>query len=70
VISTHDLELVRLADENPAITNYHFREEIIGGRMVFDFRLRPGTISNYQCLEDHADGRIACGFLGESLISR
>jgi hypothetical protein len=42
LISTHDLELVRLADENPAITNYHFREEIIGGRMVFDFRLRPG----------------------------
>jgi hypothetical protein len=42
VISTHDLELVRLADENPAITNYHFREEIIGGRMVFDFKLREG----------------------------
>jgi hypothetical protein len=42
VISTHDLELVRLSDENPAITNYHFREEIIGGRMVFDFKLRSG----------------------------
>jgi hypothetical protein len=42
VISTHDLELVRLADEIPAITNYHFREEIIGGRMVFDFKLRSG----------------------------
>jgi hypothetical protein len=42
LISTHDLELVKLADEIPAIQNYHFREEVIDGRMVFDFRLYPG----------------------------
>jgi hypothetical protein len=41
-ISTHDLELVRLADENPRILNYHFREEVIGGEMVFDYKLRAG----------------------------
>lgn len=41
-ISTHDLELTNLADEIELLSNYHFREEIVGGRMVFDFRLRPG----------------------------
>jgi DNA mismatch repair ATPase MutS len=41
-ISTHDLALAHLADEKPGILNYHFREEVYDGRMVFDYRLRPG----------------------------
>lgn len=41
-ISTHDLELVRLADVMPAIKNYHFEETIADGRMLFDYRLRSG----------------------------
>jgi ABC-type multidrug transport system fused ATPase/permease subunit len=42
LISTHDLELVKLADIFPEIQNYHFREEVVDGRMVFDYVLRPG----------------------------
>ena len=42
VISTHDLELVHLADEFDEVRNFHFREEVEGDRMVFDYRLRPG----------------------------
>jgi DNA mismatch repair ATPase MutS len=42
VISTHDLELVRLADELPGVVNYHFREDVIDGNMVFDYTLRHG----------------------------
>jgi DNA mismatch repair ATPase MutS len=41
-VSTHDLELVKLADSNPLLQNYHFREQIIDGQMVFDYTLRPG----------------------------
>jgi len=41
-ISTHDLELVKIADELPDIHNYHFREEVIDGEMVFDYILRSG----------------------------
>jgi hypothetical protein len=41
-ISTHDLELVRLADELPGVSNAHFREEVIDGSMVFDYKLRQG----------------------------
>lgn len=50
-IATHDLELVKLADENTAITNYHFREEIRGERMVFDYRLRPGPCPTTNALK-------------------
>jgi ABC-type multidrug transport system fused ATPase/permease subunit len=43
LISTHDLELVQLADNFPLISNKHFREHIDdGGQMVFDYLLRPG----------------------------
>ena len=36
LISTHDLELVSLTDEIPQAANYHFREDVRDGRMVFD----------------------------------
>jgi DNA mismatch repair ATPase MutS len=42
VVSTHDLELVKLADQFPQVTNAHFREEVVDGHMVFDYILRPG----------------------------
>ncbi|MBZ0289844.1 MAG: DNA mismatch repair protein MutS, partial [Anaerolineae bacterium] len=42
VVSTHDLELVTLATENPKISNFHFEESIRDGRMVFDYVLRDG----------------------------
>ena len=41
-ISTHDLELVQLAENNGHLRNYHFRETIADGRMHFDFLLRVG----------------------------
>lgn len=41
-ISTHDLELVQLADDNAYIRNYHFREHIVDGAMAFDYALREG----------------------------
>ena len=41
-ISTHDLDLVKLADTYPAIRNMHFREDIVDGTMVFDYILRAG----------------------------
>jgi DNA mismatch repair ATPase MutS len=42
LISTHDLELVSIADQVPNVTNYHFQEQVARGRMLFDYRLRPG----------------------------
>jgi len=41
-IATHDLELAKLADELPQVVNYHFRDAVVDGCMVFDYILRPG----------------------------
>ncbi len=41
-ISTHDLELVKLSETLPEIHHYHFREDVVNGRLVFDYRMRPG----------------------------
>ena len=42
LVATHDLELIKLADEIRGVANLHFREEVSDGRMVFDYRLRSG----------------------------
>jgi hypothetical protein len=42
LVATHDLELIKLAEEIEGVANLHFREEVSNGRMVFDYRLRPG----------------------------
>jgi hypothetical protein len=51
LIATHDLELIKLADEIEGVTNYHFREEVRDGRMVFDYRLRPGPCPTTNALK-------------------
>lgn len=51
VISTHDLELVGMAEDVSGIHNFHFREEISDGRMVFDYRLRPGPCPTTNALK-------------------
>jgi DNA mismatch repair ATPase MutS len=42
LIATHDLELVKLANELPGVQNYHFRDAVVNGRMIFDYKLHPG----------------------------
>lgn len=51
LISTHDLELVKLADELPLLTNYHFRDDIRKGRMAFDYILRQGPCPTTNALK-------------------
>jgi ABC-type multidrug transport system fused ATPase/permease subunit len=51
VISTHDLELVHLADDQTGVRNLHFREQIQDSRMVFDYRLRPGPCPTTNALK-------------------
>ena len=51
LIATHDLELTSLAEEIPGIANFHFREEVGEGKMVFDYQLRPGPCPTTNALE-------------------
>ena len=67
LIATHDLELVQLADEMAQVSNYHFRDAVQQGRMVFDYLLRPGPSPTTNALKVMAqeglpvpDGRSDC----------
>lgn len=51
LVATHDLELAKLADEISGVTNLHFREEVRDGRMVFDYKLRPGPCPTTNALQ-------------------
>jgi hypothetical protein len=50
-ISTHDLELVRLADNMPSLKNYHFTESVVDRQMLFDYRLRSGPCPSTNALK-------------------
>ncbi len=44
MLTTHDLELAALEDENPdLIKNYHFEDQIENGKIRFDYKLKPGV---------------------------
>lgn len=51
LISTHDLELVKLAGEITSIENYHFREEVENEKMLFDYKLRIGPCPTTNALK-------------------
>ena len=51
LISTHDLELTHLADAIDGVRNAHFREDVTNGRLVFDYRLRPGPCPTTNALK-------------------
>jgi hypothetical protein len=50
-IATHDLELVQLAEETPKLVNVHFRDDVVDGRMVFDYKLHPGPCPTTNALK-------------------
>ncbi len=51
LIATHDLELTSLEEKISGIANYHFREEVGDGRMVFDYLLRSGPCPTTNALK-------------------
>lgn len=51
LITTHDLELVKLEQEIQGIKNFHFREETEGKKMVFDYLLREGPCPTTNALK-------------------
>lgn len=51
LIATHDLELAKLAEQFPNIKNFHFREDVVDAKMVFDYLLRPGPCPTTNALK-------------------
>ena len=51
LVTTHDLALTRIADElAPRAANVHFADELKDGKLLFDYRLRPGVVDHSNAL--------------------
>lgn len=51
LVTTHDLALAAIADElGGRATNVHFEDQIVEGRISFDYRMRPGTVTQGNAL--------------------
>jgi hypothetical protein len=45
LVTTHDLALTEIAEHlAPRASNVHFRDDVEGGALVFDYRMRPGVV--------------------------
>ena len=52
IVTTHDLALAKLADEEPGrVENVHFEDQMVDGQMLFDYRLRDGVVTHSNALE-------------------
>ena len=50
--TTHDLSLAAVADQlAPAAANVHFEDRLENGRLVFDYRMRPGIVTRSNALD-------------------
>jgi DNA mismatch repair ATPase MutS len=51
IVTTHDLALAKLADAlAPQAANYHFQDQLIDGKMVFDYQLHEGVVQKSNAL--------------------
>lgn len=67
LLSTHDLELVKLAEILPQVENYHFKEDVIEGQMVFDYILRTGPCPTTNALKIMQMEGLPVQFVHESI---
>ncbi len=51
LLATHDLELASLADTHAQVHNYHLRDAVQDGRLVFDYRIRTGPCPTTNALK-------------------
>lgn len=52
IVTTHDLALARIEAELPPgrVVNRHFSDEVVGGEIKFDYRLRDGQVTSTNAL--------------------
>ncbi|MEM7333826.1 MAG: hypothetical protein AAF490_17190 [Chloroflexota bacterium] len=51
LVATHDLDLIKLADQYKTIQNYHFKDDVENGKMIFDYTLRDGPCPTTNALK-------------------
>jgi hypothetical protein len=51
MVTTHDLALTQFAGgPDSPIANVHFADELVDGKMIFDYRMRPGVVEHSNAL--------------------
>jgi DNA mismatch repair ATPase MutS len=51
LVTTHDLALTELPSiSGAAVVNMHFEDRLEDGRMIFDYRMRPGVVEHSNAL--------------------
>jgi hypothetical protein len=50
VITTHDLALTELPARLDGAVNWHFEDRLVDGKMIFDYRMRPGVVAHSNAL--------------------
>ncbi len=51
MVTTHDLALTEFGGgEDSGITNVHFADRLVDGKMIFDYRMRPGVVQHSNAL--------------------
>ncbi len=52
LITTHDLALTQVVEEvKPAGANFHFEDQLVNGKLSFDYRLQPGVVTKSNALD-------------------
>ena len=52
IVSTHDLALARIPEEMGArAINCHFEDRFDDGKLIFDYKLKPGVVKTSNALE-------------------
>jgi hypothetical protein len=52
LVTTHDLALARVAETlSPRAANVHFEDRFVDGKLVFDYRMKPGVVEKSNALE-------------------
>ena len=52
LVTTHDLAIAQVADAlGGRAANVHFEDQLLDGRMTFDYRVRPGVVTRSNALE-------------------
>ncbi|HXQ22756.1 MAG TPA: hypothetical protein VN812_13850 [Candidatus Acidoferrales bacterium] len=51
LITTHDLALAHIDESLDGAANVHFEDHLENGRMVFDYRMRPGVVEKSNAVE-------------------
>jgi hypothetical protein len=51
MITTHDLAITALADDHPGTGNVHLQDDLKGGKLAFDYKVRPGVVQKSNALD-------------------